>query len=401
MRKPFTEYAIKRLRPKAVRYEVFSPGEDGFGIRVSETGRKSWLTRYRRRTQLVKITHGQYPGVSLAEARARHRECRNLLHRGVDPALKFHAERQQEKEAGTVAELAKEYIEHYAKERKRSWPEDQRILAKDILPAWRHRKVKDIIRRDIVRLLDRIKARGAPVGANRTLALLTTMFRFAVRRGIIQASPCVEIERPAKETERERILKDHEIHAVWEKLPEADMAPMLRLAIKLLLITGQRRGEVAGAPWTEFNLANRVWNIPSTRTKNENPHSVPLTDLALEVLQEIHALNPESDYLFPSLYGDKSIPHRAVTRAISNNQDVFGIPHWTAHDLRRTAATGMTELVDPKWVERVLNHLPPKIVRTYDRHDYMREKRQALEKWARKLKAILEGKVDKVITLRG
>lgn len=399
----FTDYTIKSLKPKKIRYEVYETNSSGFGIRISERGQKSWLTRYRRNGRLVKITHGPYDpkhGITLAAARLAHNECRKLLHNGIDPARKIHAKRQEERNAGTVADLAHEYLERYAKVKKRSWREDARIIEKDVLPEWRHLAAKDITRRDLVLLLDGVKDRGAPVMANRTLALLTKMFSFAIERGILDASPCVHIKKPGgKENPNMRALDQAEIRTFWTKLGEASMSEGTRLALRLILVTGQRSGEVAGAPWSELDMENRLWRIPETRTKNEHPHVVPLTDLALDLLEQAKALAGDSTWVFPSPVADKrSITSRSLARAVARNQ--LDLLHWSPHALRKSARTEMGKLVDPRFAERVLNHLPPKLERTYDRHDYLPEKRQALEAWARRLQAIIDGdERDNVVSL--
>jgi integrase len=386
----FTDHGIKALKPRAHRYEVYEPGSQGFGIRVTPQGLKSFITRYRRGRKLARITIGTYPATSLAQAHEEHNEHRKKLRQGVDPARQIKAERQREREAGTVGELAAEYIERHAKEKKRSWREDQRILDKDILPAWRDVPVKDISRRDVVRLLDRVTDRGALVMANRTLALLTKMFRFGIERGHIDASPCLYIKKPGgEEGENKRALDAGEIHTFWTKLGEASMNDATHLALRLILVTGQRPGEIAGATWSEIDIEQRLWSLPESRTKNKHAHAVPLSDLAIDLIEQAKQLAGNSAYVFPSPIDDgKPITARALSRAVARNQ--LGLQHWTPHALRKSARTEIGKLVDVRWAERVLNHLPPKLERTYDRHDYLPEKRQALEAWARRLQDIID-----------
>ncbi len=387
----FTDYAIKALKPRKRRYEIYAGDSTGFGIRVSERGVKSWITRYRRNGRLMKITHGRYPGLSLAEARLGHHECRKLLHKGIDAASTFRAQKQQEREAGSVAELAAEYLERYAKVHKRSWREDQRMLRKDVLPAWGKRRAKDIARRDVIQLLDRIIDRGAPIGANRTLALLSRMFRFAIERGLLDASPVVAIKQPGRERQRDRVLRSDEIRNFWLALDKANMHVALKLALKLMLVTAQRRGEIIGAHLSEFDLETQWWTIPAEHSKNGFSHRVPLSPLALELVEALKAIAGDSEWLVASPYGDKSMTHRALTRAITNTRDVFGIEHFTAHDLRRTAASHMTGMgIARLVVKKILNHVESDITAVYDRHTYDNEKRQALDAWARRLRVIFD-----------
>ncbi len=393
----FTDYSIKALKPRAKRFEVYSDEKTGFGLRVSETGVKSWLSRYRRNGELVRLTLGTYPAMTLKQARIKHNEFRSWLHDGVDPRHELKRRRKEAEQvrlteagAGTVGGLAHEYLERHARPKKRSWREDERILKKDILPQWKQYKAKDITRRDVIKLLDRIADRGAPIMANRTLAVISRMFGFGVRRGIVDASPCVAIDPPGEEKSRDRVLTENEVRAFWSGLHKARAQEPVKLALKLQLVTVQRRGEIAGAAWSEFDLATGWWTVPAGRSKNSLSHRVPLSSLALELLTELKQLAGDSQWLLPSPRGDQPITDRALTRAISNNRIVFDIPPFTPHDLRRTAASLMTGMGIPRLVvKKILNHVEGDVTAVYDRHSYDKEKRQALEKWANKLQEVI------------
>ena len=400
----FTDRAISALRPESRRYEVSEKNTRGLWLRVSPSGVKTFYFRYRYRGKNKGMMLGSYgavtePGkISLAKAHKLHADARALLKEGKDPADLKQSKIAEEKRAGTISQLADEYIERHAKRKNKSWREYQRMLNKDVLPTWGTRKAKDVTRRDVVLLLDDIEDRVAQKEGNasagrsirdHTLTVISSMFRFGIRRGIVDASPCIEIGRD-KSTPRARVLEPDEIKAVWRKLDKAKTAELIRLAIKLLLVTGQRRGELAKAKWADIDLPNKIWSIPIENSKNGHPHAVPLSNMAVGLFKEIRSLEHGKEYLFPSPYGDGPITERAVTRAVANNRDVFGIAHWTPHDLRRTVATGMNRLAIPReHIERVLNHLPPKIVRVYDRHDYQPEMRAALQFWATELERIL------------
>jgi len=219
------------------------------------------------------------------------------------------------------------------------------------------------------------------------------------------------VERPGgEESPRERVLSSDEIKAFWSKLSAADMAEPTRLALKMLLVTAQRRGEVTQAKWSHFDLENKLWTIPvellksshSRRSKPE-PHVVPLSALALEVLGQLKAITGKGAYLLPARMDeskDRSYSDRVLSRAVRENDKKFDIPHFTPHDLRRTAASFMTKLGIPRLhVEKVLNHSTGDIAEVYDRHDYLPEKRAALEKWATHLTAIIEGRDEKVVPM--
>jgi integrase len=249
------------------------------------------------------------------------------------------------------------------------------------------------------------------VTANRVHALLAQLFTWAAAKDLIPASPMAGVERPGgEERPRQRVLSADEVKAFWAKLATADMAEPTRLALKLLLVTAQRRGELTFAKWAHFDVDGKLWTIPvellktsHARRAEPEPHTVPLSPLALEILGKLKVLTGEGAYLLPARADkrrDASYSERVLSRAIRENAKHFGIPHFTPHDLRRTAANFMTKLKIPRLhVEKVLNHATGDIAEVYDRHDYLREKRLALEKWGRHLAAIIEGNDQKIVPM--
>ncbi len=261
-----TVRGLDALKPKAERYEVWEDGRTGLGVRVSPAGRKSWVFMYRFNGKARRMGLGTYPAVGLASARVKHAKAKELLTKGDDPCALHVEKRRAERQAETVADLAAEYLEKWAKPRKRSAAEDERILNKDVLPAWGKRKAKDIRRRDVILLLDEIVERGSPMQANRTLAVVRRMFNFGISRDILDATPVAMVRAPAKENQRERVLAPEEIRVFWNGLDKAPMSPAIKLALKLELVTGQRKGELVGAALPEFDFEENVWTIPAERS---------------------------------------------------------------------------------------------------------------------------------------
>src|SRR5437762_4554706 len=241
-----TDRSVEALRPKAARYEVWDEARRGFGVRVTPRGVRSFVWVYHFGGRPRRLTFGTYPRLSLADAGVKFAEAKNLLNRGIDPGFRAVAERVAERHAETVEDLISSYLDRYARIRKRSAAEDERILRKDVLTRWAGRKAKEITRRDIVRLLNEIVDRGAPIQANRTLTILRRMFRFAVGQAIIEISPCDQVEAPSSENERDRALSEEEIRLLWQALASAPMEPNARRILRLMLVTGQRKGEVMG-----------------------------------------------------------------------------------------------------------------------------------------------------------
>lgn len=373
------------ILPDKGQLDYFDSRTSGLGLRISSAGKKSWFVMYRHAGRLRRYTIGTYPALGLTHARDKAKELMHESAMGNDPAT----DKQVNRSAPTFGEMAVQYIELYAMTNKRSWKEDQRILDHDLLPKWKNVKAHEIKRRDIISLLDVI-AQRAPIQANRTLALLRKMFNWAISRDLVEANPCTAVKMPAKENRKDRMLSDDEICIFWDKLTNASMSELTRLCLKFQLVTAQRKGEIIIAEWSEFDLNNGWWTIPSEKAKNKLSHRVPMSPLALQLLEQIKSLSGESRWLFPSSKGDKPVLDTSIDHALHKNEAKFGIPPFTPHDLRRTAASHMTGMgVSRLTVSKILNHVESGITAVYDRHSYDREKRKALDKWGDKLTKIL------------
>jgi len=387
----FTDRQIKALKPKSDRYDAWETNGKGFGIRVSPTGKKRFIYMYRFKGVPRRITFGVYPEMTLAQAHEKHAKARQLLDKGKDPGTEEQDKKAESKRSPTVRRLVEEYLEKYAKPNKRSWKEDERILNKDVVPRWGKRKARDITRRDIILLLDEIVERGALIQANRTLATIRKMYSFAMGRAILDASPCVAVPAPSKENKRDRVFNENEIKIFWDKLDTAKMEKATGLALKLQLVTAQRKGEVATAEWKDFDIDTGWWTIPAEKAKNKLPHRVSLSPLAIKILEEIKVLSKDSCWLLPSPRKGKHIAQTSIDHAVRLNSDHFGIDHFTPHDLRRTAASLMTSIQVPRsTVTKILNHAENGVTAVYDRYSYDPEKKVALNKWEKKLKLILK-----------
>jgi integrase len=210
------------------------------------------------------------------------------------------------------------------------------------------------------------------------------------------------VKAPAKESQRDRVLTTNETRIFWKGLDEAPMTDGIKLALKLQLVTAQRKGEVVGAALEEFDLEDNVWTIPAVRSKNGQAHRVPLSPLALELIRQARFQGGDTPWLFPSPTADGPILARSINRAVYKTLPDMGLENVTPHDLRRTAASGMTALGIPRLtVSKILNHVEKGVTAVYDRHSYDAEKRHALEAWASRLKEIVSGKptTSNVVTL--
>ena len=401
---PLTDYKLKNLKPKDSRYEVWE--SKSFGIRVFPTGKKSWVYMYRYRGTQKRLKLGEYPTMNLTDARGAHAKAQGELEKGFDPGEEKKLIKTSNLEALTIDELINEYIEKWAKARKRTWEEDQRILAGEVSRTWGKAKAKQIKRRDVVIFLDGIRER-APIMANRTLAVIRRMFNFAIERDILEHSPCTQDKMPSPETQKDRALSEEEIKIFWNKLDASDYAFATILALKMELITGQRKGEVITMRWNEIDLEKSTWDIPAEKSKNKKPHRVHLSKLAKDILETTKTKLAHENWVFPSPSGKKDIhiSETAINKAVYRGFDTAdpkdktkvrepffkGIEKFTPHDLRRTAASHMTALGIPRLVvSKVLNHVENSVTAIYDRHTYEKEKREALDAWSDKLENIIE-----------
>ena len=279
-----TSRMLDNLKPPERRLELADDEVPGLTLRLTPLGARTWAVRYRleggRRGRLRRMTLGSFPTLSLKEARKKARGALNTVAAtGTDPAAAKQTARQGE----TVGDLAKDYLKKHAKLHKRSWREDERYLDADVLPAWRHLRVKELTRRDVRALIDTIADRGAPIAANRCLALVRKMLNYAVSKDWIDANPAALMAKPGAERSRDRVLTDDEIRLVWAAC-EAER-PAMRALMRLRLVTAQRGGELAQLRWTD--LAGDWVTIPGTVTKNKLPHRVPLTPAALDILKDV------------------------------------------------------------------------------------------------------------------
>jgi integrase len=337
---------------------------------------------YRCHGRLRRYTLGTYPALSLADARQLATDARHSVAHGGDPAAVLKADRQ----APTVAELATQYLDLYAKIHKRSWRGDARALDHDVLPAWGQRKAVDVRRRDVVTLLDEIVARGSPIQANRVLALVRRLCNWAISRDILEHNPCLQVRAPGKEHQRERVLIPEELVAVWTAFTA--LPPVWEAYMKAALFTAQRSGEVRMMQWADVDLATAWWTIPGAQAKNGLAHRVPLNAPVLALLKEHRRDDRSTPWVFPSpKLQQRPITNVSVVARLVAQQ--AGVSYRT-HDLRRTAASYMTSMgISRLVVAKILNHAEPGITKVYDRHSYDAEKRQALEAWGAKVLALV------------
>lgn len=428
----FTDKYIMNLKPEEKEY--WRREGQGFALRVLPSGEKTWyyIYTFEGRKRFMRLKDGGYPEVSLSDAREAFDIAKVKVKNGTDPLAEKQQAKEARRNAHTVAELVKEYIEKHAKKFKRSWQEDERILNKEVVPAWGNRKASDIVKRDIVLLLEKIIERGSPGMSNNTFQVVRKMLNFAVERDILPYSPAMGIKALAPKNTRERTLSVDEIKAAWGALDDTAISYDIQQALKLILITAQRPGEVIGLHTTEID--GDWWTVPAERAKNGKAHRIYLTATAKEIIDKAVAhirikreIPEEVEYkgfIFPCPHKTKlqSIDPHAVAIAVHRNlawpaKDQKGklmfdkdgkqitvnrlkIDHFTPHDLRRTAATFMSEMgFMDEIIDAVLNHVKQGVIKVYNQNKYDKEKQAALEAWERKLNSIFTAKESNVMPM--
>lgn len=389
--KRLTDTGIANLNPpEEGRVEIWDTIVPGLGVRAGKR-RKMFVVMIRLRGRVRRITIGAFPGIGVAEARARARESIEQAQNGIDVVARKRAVAAHEAKVreNTVASTIEQYIDKYAKRRQRSWLQTKQVLQKYLVKPYGERALSDLTRTDILRVLDDIEAQGYTTAANRTLALAKTYFRWCIERGLIDQSPAAHIRPPSKEVSRDRVLTDAELRRVW--FGAVDAGYPYGDIVRLLLLTAQRRDEVASMRWEELDLEDRVWTISASRNKSARLHTVPLSPTVVELLAAIHRVGP---LVFPASNnpsGDNAFS--GWSRAKRRLDEACNVQKWRLHDLRRTAATGMARAGFPPYVvERVLNHTTTcsgPLASVYQRYEYAKEKADALSIWDREVSVIV------------
>jgi integrase len=378
----FTDAAVKRLKPpKTGQVDIFDKGYPGLALRLSYGGNRSWVYFYRISGRLRRMTLGTYPGLSLADAREAWRNARNDAQSGREPT--------RPRDPTDIDSTFERALENWLKRDQsanRTKDAIKRLIDKDATPAWRHRHIADIGRSDVLDVIDKVVDRGAPITARRLHAHLHRFFTWHTGRGKISLNPMAHMPKPGAETRRDRVLSDRELVAVWKAAGELGWP--FGDAIRLLILTGARREEIGGLNWAEID--SDTIKLAGERTKNGEPHTIPLALPATTVLQHVPRI-ANSERVFTT-NGKTSVS--GWSRAKRNADELSKVKDWRIHDLRRTVATGLQKLgVNLQTIEAVLGHTSGSrsgVVGVYQRHSFDAEKRAALEAWAAHVMALTE-----------
>jgi integrase len=396
MRKPIklTQTMVDTMKVSAGKVEdtIADAAAPGLKLRIRREGARVYIFQRRFAGQHPKITIGDAATWSLEQARRRARELAVSMDNGVDPRV-AKAERIAATKA-TFESIMHGYLEARARDLKpRSLEETTRHLQQQSKPLHKL-PIAGIARATIAARLREIATGSGPVAADRLRSSLSAMFSWAIGEGLCELNPVIGTNRNSDDAERERTLTDTELVKVWNAVPADSHYGAI---VRLLILTGARRNEIASLRWSEIDRKARTLTLPGERTKNGRAFTLPLSDLAMKVIDSIGEREGR-DLVFGSA------PGRGFSGWSHCKKDLdqtLELEPWRLHDLRRTLRTGLGKLgVAPHVAEACLNHLPAKLVRTYDKNKYESEKRQAFDRWSEYVSALVAGKRSNVVALK-
>lgn len=419
-KKVLTHRTLAALKPAPAgkRYEVMDAVVPGFGVRVTDKadgrGKAAQRTfiliaRFPGKSNPARRALGRYRELTLEQAREKARDWHELIQRGVDPAdaERRTVEAETAKRDMTFGAVMEEFIARHLKN-KRKAADAEREIRRELIPAWRNKPIADVTRRDVVTLIEAIADRPAPYQAHNVFGHARGFFNWVIDRDLygLETSPCDRL-KPARligpKKPRQRVLSDDELFAYMRAADR--LGYPFGAMFQLLALTGQRKSEVSGARWREFDLEKRIWTIPPERFKSDSSHLVPLTDDAISLLRSLPRFNG-GDYLFSTTFGKKPVSGfskaksrldrrmlrtlKAMFRRRGDDLKAVTLPPFVNHDVRRTVRTRLSSLKVPeRTAEMVIGHGKKGLARVYDQHEYIDEMREALELWAARLRDIV------------
>ena len=394
----FTDNFIRNLQSETSWFEKTE--SSGLCVRVMPSGNKSWVYRFTLNGKRSKMTLGKYPGISLKHARELHAQALKLKEQDINPIE--HVQEQKLKQNNTVKTLVQAWYSGYIEKNRKQPLQIKQQIDADIIPLFGDMVLERIEPRAITKALDVIVNRGAPVHANKILSTLKQAFNYGVSRGDLASNPAANIRARdigGLEKPRERFLTMDEIKKLWVFLSGDSnrMSIYTKIAIKIILLTGVRTAEIRLARWDEFDFDQSLWTIPAGHSKSGLTMKIHLSPQTQSLLL---ALRDESisSYVLPGMSDDQPLTEKALPKAIYRIQDRVEIPHWTAHDLRRTFATQLGEAlnIDPVVIEKCLGHKMPKIMATYNKNEMLPQRKDALNQWGQYIQSLIDNIDDGV-----
>jgi integrase len=408
---------LKNLKPADKGYQEADEG--GLFVEVMPGGAKVWRMRYRiggRGAKQEKITLGDYPTYSLAEARTWRDDCKILAGRGVSPMALRRGDAIPDDAVPAVKELAQAFIREWCLKTRekakvkeeaareadtveafaRRWYAEivepansrprniKRVLEKDVIPAIGVKQIAEVTVTDILAITDKIKNRGADQMALQTRNVLKRLFAYAIAREKTQFNPAAAIEAKfiASAKSRDVALSSEEVGKLLRAIYQSSMKRAYKLALHLLILCMVRKSELIEAKWEELDLEKAEWAIPGERMKKDKPHLVSLSRQAVAMFEELNGLASGSEWVFPSRGSlNQPIAHNTLNKAVQGME--LDVQQFVIHDFRRTSSTHLHEAgFNSDWIEKSLAHETKGIRGVYNRAQYADQRREMLQWWA-------------------
>lgn len=386
----FTDQAISKLKPTDKQVDYRDDITKGLILRIGKSGKKSWQVRYRADGKQHRQSIGDFPHVSLKEAREQVRKLQAAVIDGENPAYEKRKDvkaKSRTRQTLQISNLLELYEKLHLSQLRTGY--QAKTFLREFARDYGHLSITDFTKQDFVGLLNEIMLAGNHTKANRVYAHIKSFYSWAIGQGYLDRSPCEYIKRPYKEQSRKRFLSDQEICWFWQATGE-ELEPFGNMA-RLLLLTGQRLSEVCRM--TENELQGRDhWHLSAERTKNKEQHDVFLSDLAQQIVWRDNRV--AGSYLFSTTgFSPVQSYDKPVKRFRSRMNELAGeeLPHWSFHDLRRTCESGMAMLgIDQNTIDRCTNHLSGRFMsRVYNQYEYQSQKTEAWQRWAEHLKGLV------------
>lgn len=365
--------------PPGQRLEIWDTVKTGFGLRVTDKGTKTYFVVFRLHGRKIRVTIGTDKQMTLAEARKAAGDILSDAESGKDP---------RRPKIGSVADLVREFTEEYVERQLKpsSQRETKRLLKAEVLPVLGHREVSAVSRDEILWLIDDVAKRSIYT-SNRVRALLSQLFSWAVGKRALTGSPVTGLPRRPKERKRERVLSDKELAAIWKAA--GTLPPVFRDYVRVLILTGQRRTQVAGMRRADVDLKAGLWTVPGELTKSGRLLPLPLSKAVTAILEAMPEIADSG--LFFTTTG--STPISGFSKMKAALDKAAGVTDWRIHDLRRAMSTGLAQLGVARIVnQRILDHADGSVTSIYERYSHLPEMRAALTAWAEHVERLAEHK---------
>ena len=406
---PLNDRQIKAAKPADTGKKIKLFDGNSLYLEVTPAGGKIFRMRYRIDGKDKDFTIGKYPAVSLVEARQAAENARRMIAQEQDPSAMKQQAKQERKTAllNTFANVTKAWHEKTTK--RKSWKPNHaarvlRYFETDVFPIIGETPINKIGKKEIKAVLDKVTERGVSETAEKIRQWIGAVFTYAGYEELTDRNPAALLKGYIEPTESKRMpaLPREELPEFYRRLILADCEQQNRICVMLIMLCFARNKEIRGGQWQEIDFKRKTWTIPANRMKRPRDHTIPLSDWAIELLNELHAITGETPFLFPSPKSETGYISENTAGKIINGMGYYGIA--TPHGFRSLASSVLNEQgFNPDAIERQLAHIENNKIRAaYNRADYLNERKEFMqwysdflrERYNQALRLIQDGKTD-------